>query len=316
MAERLLVNLDDHGQVTLGTCLEGGLPETAPQAGLMWPLDGVALEDLRWYLEDYLRAPFGVYGDRGPRVQAALPGWGTAMFSAVFGPGAGRESHVRLRDGSAGVEVVFRSASAALLGLPWELMCDQDGPLALSLAGLSRCLPTVELAETVEVPGTRLRVLMVISRPARGGDMGYRLIARPLLERLDAVRGDVDLTVLRPPTLDALRGRVTAAVAAGEPFHVVHFDGHGALSPGQEGVLVFERPRGGSHLVPASEVAAALAGGQVPVVVLNACQSGAVGKELEAAVATRLLQGGYRRGGGDGLPRARGSGGRVHGRVL
>ena len=28
----------------------------------------------------------------------------------------------------------------------------------------------------------------------------------------------------------------------------------------------------------------------MPVVVLNACQSGAVGKELEAAVATRLLQ--------------------------
>ena len=28
------------------------------------------------------------------------------------------------------------------------------------------------------------------------------------------------------------------------------------------------------------------------MVVLNACQSGAVGKELEAAVATRLLRGG------------------------
>ena len=34
------------------------------------------------------------------------------------------------------------------------------------------------------------------------------------------------------------------------------------------------------------------AGVRVPVVVLNACQSGAVGKQLEAAVATRLLQGG------------------------
>ena len=30
--------------------------------------------------------------------------------------------------------------------------------------------------------------------------------------------------------------------------------------------------------------------GRVPVVVLNACQSGAVGKDLEAAVATRLLR--------------------------
>ena len=39
-------------------------------------------------------------------------------------------------------------------------------------------------------------------------------------------------------------------------------------------------------------MAAALAAGRVPVVVLNACQSGAVGKELEASVATALLRAG------------------------
>jgi tetratricopeptide (TPR) repeat protein len=59
-----------------------------------------------------------------------------------------------------------------------------------------------------------------------------------------------------------------------------------------EGVLAFERPGGGSDLVGASKVAAALAEGKVPVVVLNACQSGAVGKELEASVATALLKSG------------------------
>ena len=41
-----------------------------------------------------------------------------------------------------------------------------------------------------------------------------------------------------------------------------------------------------------SRVAQVLAAARVPVVVLNACQSGAVGQELEAAVATRLLRGG------------------------
>ena len=58
------------------------------------------------------------------------------------------------------------------------------------------------------------------------------MVARPLLERLDAVRGEVDLTVLRPPTFDALRQAVRQAADAGEPFHVVHFDGHGAM-PGR-----------------------------------------------------------------------------------
>ncbi len=159
------------------------------------------------------------------------------------------------------------------------------------------------------MPGGRLRVLMVISRPAGTADVGYQMVARPLLERLDAVRGEVDLTVLRPPTFDALGQAVKQAADAGEPFHVVHFDGHGVM-PGRsagggaaggrpammtgpgEGVLAFEQPGGGSDHVGASKVAAVLAEGRVPVVVLNACQSGAVGKELEASVATALLKAG------------------------
>ena len=110
--------------------------------------------------------------------------------------------------------------------------------------------------------------------------------------------------VLRPPTLDALAKVLAAAATAGEPFQVVHFDGHGALTGGraavagmyqdaaEEGVLVFQATDGGRDPVSASRVAQVLAAARVPVVVLNACQSGAVGKQLEAAVATRLLQGG------------------------
>ncbi len=136
------------------------------------------------------------------------------------------------------------------------------------------------------------------------------MVARPLLERLDVVRGEVKLTVLRPPTFDALREAVTQAADADKPFHVVHFDGHGLMPgwsagawtvgsrPGMmmaepgEGVLAFERPSGGDDLIGASKIAAVLAEGKVPVVVLNACQSGAVGKELEASVATALLKAG------------------------
>jgi len=207
------------------------------------------------------------------------------------------------------VELVFRSSSPGLLGLPWELMTDPAlaTPLALDLAGVSRSLPVSESAQTVSVPGGRLRVLMVISRPAGGEDVGYRMIARPLLERLDAVRGEVDLVVLRPPTLEALQATLASAAEAGTPFQVVHFDGHGVLrgpraagagaplsfgGPGEEGVLVFEKRGGGADEVPASRVAQVLALAKVPVVVLNACQSGAVGKDLEAAVATRLLAAG------------------------
>jgi hypothetical protein len=192
------------------------------------------------------------------------------------------------------VELVLRSSSPELLALPWELMADPEGavPLALGMAGVSRVIPGADDGEgAVDVPGGRLRVLMVICRPSGAADVGYRMIARPLLQRLAATGGDVDLVVLRPPTLDALRGELAVAAEAGMPYQVVHFDGHG-VSFGGEGALVFERPGGGPGYVPAEAIARALRESRVPVVVLNACQSGAVGKQIEAAIATRLLRDG------------------------
>jgi hypothetical protein len=307
LPDRLLVDLDLDGLATVGVEPDGGLYEQVSQAPLAWPLDADALEDLRWYLEDYLLAPYGIWEDRGPAIREKLTEWGDQVFRSVFGAGLARDAYQRARD--KGLEVVFRSAEPGLLGLPWELMRDGAGPVALGAGGISRSLPIAGGAGTLTVPGGRLRVLMVISRPAGTQDVRYQMVARPLLERLEAVRGEVDLTVLRPPTLDALKDALASAAARKEPFHVVHFDGHGIM-PGRptgsvvvggrpammtgpgEGVLAFEKPGGGIDEVTASKVAAALAGGRVPVVVLNACQSGAVGKQLEASVATALLKAG------------------------
>ncbi len=294
MADRLLVDLAGDGQAGVLAWPEGGPrePELVSRAPLAWPLDAEALEDLRWYLEDYLRAPFGVWEDHGPAVQAKLAGWGDLVFGSVFGSGPARDAYQQARD--KGLEVVFRSAEPGLLGLPWELMRDGAGPVALGAGGISRSLPVAGGAAMLEVPGGRLRVLMVISRPGGTSDVGYQMVARPLLERLDAVRGEVDLTVLRPASFKALRQTVTQAAEEGVPFHVVHFDGHGEMTGPGEGMLAFELPGAGGYpaRVEASKVAAVLAEGKVPVVVLNACQSGAVGKDLEASVSTALLNAG------------------------
>ncbi|MEU9782823.1 CHAT domain-containing protein [Streptomyces phaeochromogenes] len=316
MAERLLLDVDEDGRVSVSAWRAGeALPNRAGDpVPLVWPLDGPALEELRWYLEDYLRAPFGVYGERGPRVEAQFPKWGAQVFEAVFGSGPARDAYTRARARGGPVEIVVRSGTAQHLGLPWELMADPERPTPIALDDqvvVSRSLPTAALGDVFTVGGSRLRVLMVISRPSGTADVGYQMIARPLLRRLEAVRGQVDLVVLRPPTLEHLERTLAEAREAGEPFQIVHFDGHGVFGqapggggagggwpssvmygdgPGPQGMLAFEKATGGSDLVPAGRVAQVLKKAQVPVVVLNACQSAVLGSQLEAAVATRLLQ--------------------------
>ncbi|WP_189841437.1 CHAT domain-containing tetratricopeptide repeat protein [Streptomyces umbrinus] len=312
MAERLVLDVDEDGRVSVSACraneaLSNRVGDPVP---LVWPLDGPALEELRWYLEDYLRAPFGVYGERGPRVEAQFPKWGAQVFEAVFGSGPARDAYTRARARGGPVEIVVRSGTAQHLGLPWELMADPERPTPIALDDqvvVSRSLPTAALGDVFTVGGSRLRVLMVISRPSGTADVGYQMIARPLLRRLEAVRGQVDLVVLRPPTLEHLESVLEEAREAGEPFQIVHFDGHGVFGqapgggggwpssvmfngPGPQGMLAFEKATGGSDLVPAGRVAQVLKKAQVPVVVLNACQSAVLGSQLEAAVATRLLQ--------------------------
>ena len=299
---RVVVDFSTDGRVSVATWIAGESSATGDQASFEWPLDDSALEDLRWYLEDYLRAPFGVYAERGPQIQTRLKQWGEELFAAVFGSDPGREVYMQIRARNVPFELVFRSATRELFELPWELIRDpaRPIPLALELAGISRSQPLAPSVGTVPVPGGRLRILMVISRPEGLQDVNYRMVALPLLRRLKAVRGPIDLVVLRPPTLNALNEVLTAAVRAGRPFQVVHFDGHGVSSQrandrsgnSSEGSLVFQLPDGGADPVPFSLVAEVLGTARVPVVVLNSCGSGGEGRDLEASVATRLLAGG------------------------
>ena len=280
-------------------------PEEVSRAPLVWPLDADALEDLRWYLEDYLLAPFGVWEDRGPAVRGKLAGGGIRFSGRCSGrPGAVCYERARGQGPGGGVPV----RGSGLLGLPWELMRDGAGPVALGRAGIARSLPVAGGAGTLEVPGGRLRVLMVISRPAGTEDVGYQMVARPLLERLNAVRGEVDLTVLRPPTFDAL-ARVGAAGrgcrravprgafrrARGDARAVAGRRDCGGPSGDDgrsgEGVLAFERPGGGSDQVGASQVAAVLpragtGGGAERVPVRGGRQgAGSLGRHRAAAGA-------------------------------
>ena len=115
MPDRLVLDLGGVGQIAALAWPDGGVPEEVSRSPLLWPLDAAELEDLRWYLEDYLLAPFGVWEERGPAVRARLAGWGNRVFEAVFGEGPARFAYQRARD--RGLELVFRAERAGTAGI-------------------------------------------------------------------------------------------------------------------------------------------------------------------------------------------------------
>ena len=339
MTHRLRVEELSDGRVVVALQRSGqDFPEAAGDpVPFKSPFGSAEREDIRWYLEDYLIAPYAVYEERGHNVEAKLPEWGKSLFESLFGAGKpGHDAYLKSREGQAGL--VIMSRSPAFLSLPWELLRDpkRATPLALDLAAIDRTL-VIEGAAASVPRGEVLRVLMVIARPAGLKDVGYQMIARPLVERLSAVRGRVDLDVLRPPTLEAMHEALGAAAAKGEPYHILHFDGHGTFGSGStaagpshfdtgtaaRGYLAFESRGGGEHLVAADEFALAVSKANVPLAVLNARpqrrttqlrhvgRSGSGGRSGDAAARGRCSVRGC-----DGLLGLCGGGSGIHGRIL
>jgi hypothetical protein len=81
---------------------------------------------------------------------------------------------------------------------------------------------------------------LVICRPGGRDDVPFRSVASRLIKGLsDEARDLFQLDVLRPATFAALNHVLRAAKAAGSPYHVVHFDGHGiyAVSGAASGLI-------------------------------------------------------------------------------
>jgi tetratricopeptide (TPR) repeat protein len=292
---RLRVDLEASGS--------DGAPETSEAFAFASPLSEAHMEQLRWYLEEYLRTPYGPYDETGQHIRHEVSRWGGELFSSVFGPEKPSHSlYLRARECHAKLTIV--SASASFLSLPWELLQDprDELPLVLQLPAIDRRL-SLEADASVEQKSDGLRILVVIARPSGLDDVSYGIVARPLFRRVAAMGDTVHMLVLRPPTFTALKERLVQAVSQGEPFHVLHFDGHGRFprnspirdpdDPGVSetmGALIFENDDGTQHFVSADEFSRALSDSKVPIVILNACQSGTVGsRSADAAVATRLI---------------------------
>lgn len=280
----------------------------------VWPLDQTDLEDLRFYLEQFLQLPTSLYEARALEIeQQKIPAWGHALFRAVFGPTAAAKERRAALDGlhtAAGrgeeTQILIASSNPRFLALPWELLCEPNlgAPLAFKVTSFDRTLNDIDQDLSQPDASEGIRLLVVIARPEGIDDVPFQSIGRRLFSQIAELGGRVQAEVLRPATFDAFERKIFGAAAFGRPFHIVHFDGHGtfgslastddATAP-QRGFLSFEhQDRSNSpDFISAARFAAALRKGHVPCVILNACQSamleaGATAK-VDSAIATKLL---------------------------
>ena len=275
------------------------------------PLSAEEEERLRWYLEEYWKWPYEQFRERGEEIEELLPVLGKRMYQAVFGSaGAQRLVQPWNLQPATSRQISIVCDMPRVLSLPWELLHDEHGFLALRSQHPVSLVRRLSLHELPALPTTfepPLRILLVTARPDDAGFVDPRGIARELLEAVsDQVEaGTIALEFLRPPTLPALRQRLSDLRFP--PVHVLHFDGHGAFgeepvpqdglrfkgSGQQQGLLAFETAEGQEQLVSAGELAQVLQDSGVRLAIFNACQS-AVGAldDVFSSVATRLIQGG------------------------
>ena len=280
-------------------------PRVADAVKLEHPFNKKALTDLRWYLEEYLRFPYGIFPDEAAKIEQKLQSWGEELFNLVFRSSekAREFFQVATYDGLHNCELAIASDDFAILNLPWELLYSPGDRqfLAPSLAGMSRSLSDYAVrGEIPKLPQDKLNILLVIARPYGETDIALKTIARPLLDSVSEIRQKVNIKVLRPPSFEEFERELSANKGF---YHIVHFDGHGdfdhnsqgfqhSLGGLGQGVLVFENVDGSPQIVTAAQIAQNLADCGVPIFVLNACKSAQEGEDKFSSVATRLVSSG------------------------
>jgi tetratricopeptide (TPR) repeat protein len=280
-------------------------------------------EKLAWYFEEHLRFPFT------RKVQArtaadSIVTYGETLFGRIF---ADREAYALYKDylqaGLNNVQVEI-AGSPQFHAFHWEALKDPNlpQPLVLQTIMMRKNLKPSAVRAIVR-PSPTINLLIVTSRPFGKQDVGYRTISRPMVETLGRANIPVQIEILRPGTYKAFENhlREMSAKHGVGYYHVIHFDVHGAVLSykelqqeqaasrylynqryGRQDLLSYEGVKAflaleseqdnQSDLVEAVELANLLISHQVPIAILNACQSGKQIGASETSLGSRLMQAG------------------------
>jgi tetratricopeptide (TPR) repeat protein len=258
---------------------------------------------LEWYFEEWLIYPM-LNGKKAEAAKTSVVSYGESLFNQVFKADIDAYSHYRqLRGNLKQVKIEIVGNSPEFHALHWEAMQDKDlpRPLAVDCVMVRKRVDRVASVVANMGESSVINLLVVIARPDEEHDVGYRTIARPLIEVIQNSQLPVNVDLLRPGTYESLERHLEEKGAG--YYHIIHFDCHGALMAyadiqegvkrnrytyqarwgrndiqPYEGVKAFlfldGESKGKADTVEAGELANLLTGKGIPVCILNACQSG------------------------------------------
>lgn len=211
------------------------------------------------------------------------------------------------------IVIEIKSQSPAFQAIYWESMKAPDDELPLAAQGVvfRRKSTTARDIKAEVKPSPYINLLIVTARPSEDQDVAYRTIQRPLIELIKQSKLRVKAHILRPGTYEAFLKHLDEVGA--KNYHIIHFDLHGSLMDyanyeryyqqaekadfqrhlfknplfrgnyalteltpyaHKKAFLFFEsRQKGVAVPVEAEQLAKVLKQQQVPIIILNACQS-------------------------------------------
>ncbi|MDB9424721.1 tetratricopeptide repeat protein, partial [Microcystis aeruginosa CS-564/01] len=258
-------------------------------------------KQLEWYFEEWLVFPT-LDTDKAQKAANSVQNYGENLFKQVFQSNLNAYGEYRdLRKQLSQLQIIIESQSPEFQALHWEALKDPDLPRPFSIDCIisrQRRGATVVPVQMATYP--TINLLVVIARPDEESDVNYRTISRPLVELVNSSEIPVKIDILRPGTYESLTRHLDEK---GEGYyHVIHFDVHGGLMEYEqyerqvhgdswryqrgwgledlaeyEGVKAFlfleGEEKGQATPVEATELANLLTGKNIPICILNACQS-------------------------------------------
>jgi len=228
---------------------------------------------------------------------------GQELYTSLFSGDVGRRFHESLanvealgRDKGLRIRLSFdlnNSDLVFLAALPWELLWDRSKNDFLCLipkTPLVRYIP-MHRSPLPDLEG-QLKVLVVQSSPKDLEPLDLKAEWRALWKKLEP-RPDIFVDTLLHPSLEGVQKKLLD-----EPWHVLHFMGHGGFDQESgQGRLNFEGPSGDAERVTGTLLARHLRSfPDLRLVLLSACKSGVMprrkGLDPFSSTALALVQAG------------------------